>query len=93
MDIVFGVDCRSKRWRKIREDFQEALNQIVKRNQWVEAIIEKAAYYIGLHDQYLARVKEFRDAAKDARVNPDKYKPDADLHLDEYASELESEAD
>jgi hypothetical protein len=66
MGIVFGVDCRSKRWRKIREDFQEALNQIVERNQWIEAIIEKAAYYIGLHDRYLAKAKEFSSGGDQA---------------------------
>jgi hypothetical protein len=41
----------------------------------------------------LAKAKELRDVAKDARANPEKHKPDADLHLDELASELETEAD
>jgi hypothetical protein len=69
------------------------LNQIVERSTWIESIIERAAYHVGLHNQYLAKSKEFRDAAKDARLDPDKYTPDAELHLDEYASEFESEAD
>jgi hypothetical protein len=87
------VDCRTRRWRRQRDTLQSALNQIVERSTWIESIIERAAYHVGLHNQYLAKSKEFRDAAKDARLDPDKYTPDAELHLDEYASEFESEAD
>jgi hypothetical protein len=87
------VDCRARQWRREREALQSALNQIVERSTWIETIIERAAYYLGLHDRCLTKAKEFKAAAKDARLNPDKYKPDADLHLDEHASELESEAD
>jgi len=91
--VLFGVDCRSKPWRTVREVFQTALNQIIKRSVQIETIIERAAYDLSWNDKYLAEVKKLRGMAKDARLNPDKHKPDADLHLDEYASELESEAD
>jgi hypothetical protein len=87
------VDCRSRHWRRQRNTLQSALNQIVERSTWIESIIERAAYRVSLHDQYLAKSKEFRDAAKDARLDPNKYTPDADLRLDEYALELEAEAD
>ncbi len=93
MDIVFGVDCRNQRWRKVREDFQSVLNQIIKRSTSIETNIERAAWRIALHEKCLVKAKELRDAAKDARLDADAYTPDIDLHLDQYASELEAEAD
>jgi hypothetical protein len=91
--VPMFADCRARKWRQERDTLQSVLSQIIECSTWIRLIIEKAAYYLGLHNQYLAKSKEFRDAAKDARLDPDKYTPDAELHLDEYASGFESEAD
>ncbi len=91
--VPMFADCRSRQWKREREALQGALNQIIKRSTSIEKIIERAAYRVAFHEKCLVKAKELRDAAKDARLDVDAYTPDIDLHLDQYASELEAEAD
>jgi hypothetical protein len=91
--IPLLVDCRGRTWKREREVLQNWLNQIIKVSAWIDQIIERGAYYLALHNQYMADSQKLRDTAQDARLKPDKYEPEADLYLDEYASGLESDAD
>ncbi|MDP8962940.1 MAG: hypothetical protein M3O33_02925 [Cyanobacteriota bacterium] len=94
MGIIFsGVDCRSKPWRKVREDFQNVLNRIVERSTLVESTIEMCAYHLALHDEYMAKAKESREAAREARFKPIEGWADADLYFDERAADWEAFAD
>jgi hypothetical protein len=91
--IPLLIDCRRGCWRRERETLQDWVDQTIVRSTWIEAIVERGAYYLALSHTHLSEAKKLREFAKDARLHPDKFKADADLHFDEYASELETEAD
>jgi protein involved in temperature-dependent protein secretion len=66
---------------------------MLERSTWVQKILERAAYYLAVHDEATQEARQFRQLAKDARANPDTWIADTDLHFDEYAASWESDAD
>ncbi len=87
------IDCRQRRWKREREALQTLLDRIVSESTQVARFIQDAGYLLGKHYSYSKTVEELRQKAREARLYPDNFAPNAEEILDECAHANQRRAD
>jgi hypothetical protein len=87
------ADCRSRHWQTQRKALQSFLDRIVQYSTQIDRLIQHAGYLLGEHYRCSKAVEELRQKAREARLYPDNFPPNAEEILDECAHANQSRAD
>jgi hypothetical protein len=87
------ADCRSRRWREQRKALQSWLDRIIEDSTQLDRFIQQAGYLLGEHYSCSKAVEELRQKAREARLYPDNFAPNAEQLLDECAHANQRRAD
>jgi hypothetical protein len=91
--IPMFVDCRSKRWRQQRQALQSWLDAIVDASSQIDRLVQDAGYLLSEHYRCSKNVEQLRQKAREARLYPDNFAPNAEEILDECAHANQRRAD
>jgi hypothetical protein len=87
------ADCRSRRWREQRKTLQSWLDRIIEDSTQLDRFVQQAGYLLGEHYRCSKAVEELRQKAREARLYPDNFAPNAEEILDECAHANQRRAD
>jgi hypothetical protein len=91
--LKWFTDCRLRHWQTQRKVLQSFLDRIVEDSTQVDRLIQHAGYLLGEHYRCSKAVEELRQKAREARLYPDNFVPNAEEILDEYVYTNQSRAD
>ncbi len=92
-NLNWFTDCRSRRWREQRKALQSWLDRIIEDSTQLDRFIQQAGYLLGKHYRCSKAVEELRQKAREARLYPDNFAPNAEEILDECAHANQRRAD
>jgi hypothetical protein len=87
------TDCRSRHWQTQRKVLQSFLDRIVEDSPRITRRIEYTGYLLGEHYRCSKAVEELRQKAREARLYPERFAPNAEAILDECAHANQRRAD
>jgi hypothetical protein len=87
------ADCRSRHWQTQRKALQSWLDRIIGDSTVIDRLIQHAGYLLGEHCRCSKAMEELREKAREARLYPDNFAPNAEEILDECAHANQCRAD
>ncbi len=87
------ADCRSRHWQIQRKALQSWVDRIIEDSAAINRLIQDAAYLLGEHYRRSKTAEQMRQKAREARLYPDNFVPNAEEILDECAHANQRRAD